>query len=184
MAIHLELLKWDQFNLFGEAKAMQAVFFRSVARAIIASLMLSGYAYSGSVVVEDIDLDQPALSTTDDKTVGDQATDAWDATKEAAGSAADYSVEKGGEILDSTKQGVAKGADYVGTKSSEAWEATKKGAANAADATTEAAGTAWVKSKEVADKAVDYTSEKIEAASEALFPASQAPTTVQDKSVN
>ena len=152
---------------------MQIVYFRSVAQVIIILMTLSGHTYAGSVVVEEIDLDQPALNNTDDRSVGDKAAEAWDATKETASSAADYSVEKGGEIIDSTKLGAAKGADYVGAKSSEAWKATKKGAAIAADATTEAAG-----------KAVDYTSEKIDAANETLFPTDQAPAIIEDKSVN
>ena len=125
-------------------------------------ILISGSANAGdstsqeSVTVETIETGQKS------ETISDQASEAWQATKETVSGATKAGSEKGAEILDNTKVGVAKGADYVGTKSKQAWEATKSGAGKATDATTDFATKAWEKTKEVTKNAVDYTTEKVE----------------------
>ena len=125
-------------------------------------VLIAGPSYAGdstneeTVTVETIETGQKS------DTLSDQASEAWQATKETVSGATQAGSEKGAEILDSTKVGVAKGADYVGTKSKQAWEATKSGAGKATDATTDFATKAWEKTKEVTKNAVDYTTEKVE----------------------
>ena len=136
-------------------------------------LMLSGWhiaAIADSHEVSVLDKTKSIIAESAD-TVATTSSQMWDATKSGSGAAwektketsraaADYSVEKGTQILDTSKAGVAKGAEVVATKSSQAWQATK----------------------DAGEKVVDYSVETYEKVKESVAGEDNSGPIVEDKS--
>ena len=55
----------------------------------------------------------------------------WEATKEGAEEAAEWTREKSSDALDATREGAAEAAEWSREKAEKAWHATREGAAGA-----------------------------------------------------
>jgi hypothetical protein len=120
----------------------------------VASSQDTGSGANAPVVVEEIQTGQP--------TNEEKAEALWNRTKEktreAAGSAAEYSTVQGTRALEATKEGIAKGADLIG----EGAEAVVEGSKKAWDSTVEVTGDAVEYSRKKAGEVGAAVSEALE----------------------